>query len=296
MSDRPCTCHPDDNPPVPCPQKYALGECRAAAPDALENCRLYAARHRKEEWAQTILRFCNEGGATGSPLRADAPAPDPYFLGLAQTLLAALKRLSFAAQTACGTAGRDDELVAAIAQAENAIKEAHGRAAAPAPVKPCADCGTTSDVWAYYCARCVNDAITRQRKRDAAPAPAPERVSSTTDEIMVLADAEGWMYEKNRAALRAAIEQVVRDAQWVKLHREAAEQALERARKAERELAEAKKDAALGKAFRECAAEESFEDGVAAGLHEQGITRLSDAWMAGRQDFIEEVNAAREGA
>lgn len=30
MSDRPCTCHPDDNPPVPCPQKYALSECKAA--------------------------------------------------------------------------------------------------------------------------------------------------------------------------------------------------------------------------------------------------------------------------
>ena len=26
---RPCTCHPDDNPPVPCAQKYALNECRA---------------------------------------------------------------------------------------------------------------------------------------------------------------------------------------------------------------------------------------------------------------------------
>ena len=26
---RPCTCHPDDNPPRPCPQKYALAECRA---------------------------------------------------------------------------------------------------------------------------------------------------------------------------------------------------------------------------------------------------------------------------
>ena len=46
----------------------------APAPDALEECRLYAARHRKEEWAQTILRFCAEGGAKGSPLR-DAPAP-----------------------------------------------------------------------------------------------------------------------------------------------------------------------------------------------------------------------------
>lgn len=26
-----CTCHPDDNPPRPCPQKYALSECEAAA-------------------------------------------------------------------------------------------------------------------------------------------------------------------------------------------------------------------------------------------------------------------------
>ncbi len=32
LSDsRPCTCHPDDNPPVPCAQKYALNECRAAS-------------------------------------------------------------------------------------------------------------------------------------------------------------------------------------------------------------------------------------------------------------------------
>jgi hypothetical protein len=27
---RSCTCHPDDNPPVPCAQMYALSECRAA--------------------------------------------------------------------------------------------------------------------------------------------------------------------------------------------------------------------------------------------------------------------------
>lgn len=25
-----CSCHPDDKPPVPCPQKYALTHCRAA--------------------------------------------------------------------------------------------------------------------------------------------------------------------------------------------------------------------------------------------------------------------------
>lgn len=31
---RPCTCHPDDNPPVSCARKYALSECRAAAPQS----------------------------------------------------------------------------------------------------------------------------------------------------------------------------------------------------------------------------------------------------------------------
>lgn len=39
---------------------------------ALENVRLLAARHRKEEWAQHMLRFCDEAGVTGSPLRAAA--------------------------------------------------------------------------------------------------------------------------------------------------------------------------------------------------------------------------------
>jgi hypothetical protein len=26
--ERKCTCHPDDNPPVPCAKQYALSECR----------------------------------------------------------------------------------------------------------------------------------------------------------------------------------------------------------------------------------------------------------------------------
>jgi hypothetical protein len=26
----PCTCHPDDNPPVPCEARYALTDCRMA--------------------------------------------------------------------------------------------------------------------------------------------------------------------------------------------------------------------------------------------------------------------------
>ena len=25
-----CTCHPDDNPPQPCPRRHALSECRRA--------------------------------------------------------------------------------------------------------------------------------------------------------------------------------------------------------------------------------------------------------------------------
>lgn len=29
--ERPCTCHPDDNPPKPCPRQFALTDCRAAA-------------------------------------------------------------------------------------------------------------------------------------------------------------------------------------------------------------------------------------------------------------------------
>ncbi|MCR4301922.1 MAG: hypothetical protein NUV51_09955, partial [Sulfuricaulis sp.] len=33
---RPCTCHPDDNPPVPCAQKYALNECKAAVREPTE--------------------------------------------------------------------------------------------------------------------------------------------------------------------------------------------------------------------------------------------------------------------
>lgn len=37
--------------------------------NALENCRLLAARHRKEDWARDILRFCAEGGSTSDPLR-----------------------------------------------------------------------------------------------------------------------------------------------------------------------------------------------------------------------------------
>jgi len=42
--------------------------------NALENCRLMAARHRDQGWARHILRFCAEAGAGGSPLRQAAAA------------------------------------------------------------------------------------------------------------------------------------------------------------------------------------------------------------------------------
>jgi hypothetical protein len=32
VDTRSCTCHPDDNPPVPCPKRYAYSECVKAAP------------------------------------------------------------------------------------------------------------------------------------------------------------------------------------------------------------------------------------------------------------------------
>ncbi len=36
---------------------------------ALENCRLLAARHRKEDWALLILGFCADAGVAGSVTR-----------------------------------------------------------------------------------------------------------------------------------------------------------------------------------------------------------------------------------
>ena len=45
---------------------------------ALENVRLLAARHRHEEWAQHMLRFCDDGAVTAKTLRAaPATAPEP---------------------------------------------------------------------------------------------------------------------------------------------------------------------------------------------------------------------------
>lgn len=101
---RPCTCHPLDNPPVPCPQKFALTECRLAAKSA-EVERMLAAnrwevelaraseraaakynndladknralRQRVEELEGLLLR-CNVAGAPASAAAAVHPTPAP---------------------------------------------------------------------------------------------------------------------------------------------------------------------------------------------------------------------------
>ena len=41
-----------------------------AAVSMLENCRLLAAIHRKEDWALRILGFCAEAGVVGRPTNA----------------------------------------------------------------------------------------------------------------------------------------------------------------------------------------------------------------------------------
>ena len=38
---------------------------------ALSNCRALAARHRAEEWAQQVLRFCADAGIKPNLVRSD---------------------------------------------------------------------------------------------------------------------------------------------------------------------------------------------------------------------------------
>ena len=50
-------------------QIVRLREENARLLSGLENCRLFAARHRKEDWALLILGFCAEAGVAGSITR-----------------------------------------------------------------------------------------------------------------------------------------------------------------------------------------------------------------------------------
>lgn len=58
------------------------------------------------------------------------------FVGLSVTLMKALRRLSFAAQTSGGVAGRDDELMGAIKQAQEALEAAKGKGLEEVAVDP----------------------------------------------------------------------------------------------------------------------------------------------------------------
>lgn len=50
-------------------ERDAITELHQAQFLALENCRLLAARNRNEEWAQNILRFCDEAGVRAVTMR-----------------------------------------------------------------------------------------------------------------------------------------------------------------------------------------------------------------------------------
>ena len=41
---RSCTCHPDDNPPVPCPQRFAYSECAKDAEAACQGDEIRSQR------------------------------------------------------------------------------------------------------------------------------------------------------------------------------------------------------------------------------------------------------------
>lgn len=74
---RKCTCHPDDNPPVPCPGKHAYSECVSAARiSALE-----AALRDIESKASLAASMCDsKGPAEGFRIigrLASAPFKEP---------------------------------------------------------------------------------------------------------------------------------------------------------------------------------------------------------------------------
>ena len=51
-------------------ERDALQADNARLWEALENCRLLAARHRKEEWAGHVLRLCESAGVAATALRS----------------------------------------------------------------------------------------------------------------------------------------------------------------------------------------------------------------------------------
>ena len=68
IDTRQCTCHPDDLPPVPCPKKYALRECRLAAAEE-SNERLRDALRRAEQRELEALAELDEAIAKLNSLK-----------------------------------------------------------------------------------------------------------------------------------------------------------------------------------------------------------------------------------
>jgi hypothetical protein len=58
----------EGEPPTPTPTVDAAAELNKLR-NALENVRMLASRHAKEDWAQHMLRFCNDVGVKANPLR-----------------------------------------------------------------------------------------------------------------------------------------------------------------------------------------------------------------------------------
>ncbi len=70
--ERRCTCHPDDNPPVPCQKQYALSDCRNVA--QITRLRAEVERLTKDRdtyrAALTDIAWGDFGGAEGMSDRA----------------------------------------------------------------------------------------------------------------------------------------------------------------------------------------------------------------------------------
>lgn len=78
---RSCTCHPDDNPPVPCQRKYALTECRIAEKDA----QIAALREALQQAHEAMEAFTDPEG--------NMPADTGEFRELKAAMLSAEKTL-----------------------------------------------------------------------------------------------------------------------------------------------------------------------------------------------------------
>lgn len=81
--DRPCTCHPDDNPPKPCPRKYAYSECveaaKAAESETVSGSVCPACGGTRKAVSKTgVFKCFNCGRPTESETDKPRPCHDPH--------------------------------------------------------------------------------------------------------------------------------------------------------------------------------------------------------------------------